>query len=88
MKQTALFKKVLYKARHCGIKENDLIFSNFLHKIPLSQEELRTLDHLLNQNDWDTYYAITKAPERNGTLLDKVREFVHKNSFNRMPPLH
>ncbi|VVT47378.1 uncharacterized protein SAPINGB_P001681 [Magnusiomyces paraingens] len=92
--------RLLYQSRKRGILETDLLLSKFaqLYLAEMTMEELEEYDKLLDEQDWDIYYWITKnddikpCPERwnNSPLMKKIREMVETkgNECTRMPDLY
>lgn len=92
--------RLLYQSRKRGILESDLILSKFasLYLKDMTLEELVEYDRLLDENDWDIYYWVTKnedvkpCPEewkKSKTML-KLQEMVknHGRECIRMPDLY
>ena len=81
MKKDILKKKIIYRSKHRGTKEMDLILSSFVKKYIdfLNEKELIELESLLNIDDGTLYkwYLNEKAtsivPSNN--LTKKLREF-------------
>jgi antitoxin CptB len=48
-----LRKKLLYRSKHRGCKEMDLIFTNFMHEYfdNLSDKEVEQFENFLNENE-------------------------------------
>lgn len=92
--------RLLYQSRKRGILETDLLLSKFaqLYLQDMSLEELDEYDKLLDEQDWDIYYWITKnddikpCPERwsKSPLMAKLREMVGTRGQEcvRMPDLY
>ncbi len=56
-------KRLLFRARHCGIKENDELFGGFAESEleTLSEEHLSHFEALLAAPDQDAYKWVTGA---------------------------
>ena len=56
-------KRLVFRAQHCGIKENDHLFGGFAAARieTLSDDQLGRFEALLAQNDQDLYKWITGA---------------------------
>eukprot|EP00126_Sphaerothecum_destruens_P001491 Sdes_comp14866_c0_seq1m3600 len=89
-------KRLLYQTRKRGILENDLIISTFFEKYQdkFCEDDLRVLDDLLDQNDWDLYYwATQKRPVPQKYTNTKVMNLLIEHAKNterkilRQPPL-
>jgi len=81
MKKDILKKKIIYRSKHRGTKEMDLILSSFVKKYIdfLNEKELIELESLLNIDDGTLYkwYLNEKATSivPNNNLTTKLREF-------------
>lgn len=92
--------RLLYQSRKRGILESDLILSKFasLYLKDMTLEELVEYDKLLDENDWDIYYWVTKnedvkpCPEewKKSKIMIKLQEMVknHGRECIRMPDLY
>lgn len=92
--------RLLYQSRKRGILESDLILSRFanLYLKEMTYDELVEYDKLLDENDWDIYYWVTKnedvkpCPEhwKQSKLMLKIQDMVqnHKRELIRMPDLY
>ncbi|KAJ3028298.1 UNVERIFIED_CONTAM: succinate dehydrogenase assembly factor 2 [Siphonaria sp. JEL0065] len=89
--------RLLWSVRKRGILEADLLLSTFVDKKRLagmSALELEQLDSLLEENDWDIYYWVTRAKptppevEAYGFWADLVEHSKNKRKdILRMPEL-
>ena len=81
MKKDILKKKIIYRSKHRGTKEMDLILSSFVKKYIdfLNEKELIELESLLNIDDGTLYkwYLNEKATSKvsSNNLTKKLREF-------------
>lgn len=82
----ALIKRLVYKSKYMGCRENDIIFGTFaannLHN--MADNELLLYQDLLEQNDaqllaWLTSQA--KAPQKFSALIEKILNYklIHNN---------
>lgn len=74
-------KRLLFRANHCGIKENDALMGGFAEAklTELSDDQLGRLEALLAVNDQDLYKWITGAvpvPDAYDTdVFNLIRDF-------------
>jgi antitoxin CptB len=74
-------KRLLFRCWHRGTREMDLILGRFadVEIAGLSDDELGTLEHLIELPDVDLYAALTGdaplAPEYASPLFDRVKAF-------------
>ncbi len=74
-------KKLLYQSCNRGCKETDLIIGQFAKKNieKMTDNELKTFEHILEQNDADLYDWYVKkkpVPEENlSTIMTKILNF-------------
>ena len=54
-------KRLLYRATHCGMKENDVLLGGFAEArlAALSESEVDTFENLMNHSDNDLYNWVT-----------------------------
>lgn len=72
-----LRKKLLYRSKHRGCKEMDLILSSFMEKnfTDLTENELLTFDLLLNEGELEIREWIVEgktAPAQYKNLIEKI----------------
>ncbi len=76
-------KKLLFRARHRGFKEADLIIGSFAeaHIHEMNGDDLLEFENLLDGNDWDIYaYIIGEkhpTPSFDGPVLKALQRFHH-----------
>ena len=76
-----LKKKILYRSNHRGVKELDLLLSNFVKKYidSFDEVELKELDSLLNVDDeilYKWYFNLdTKTLVTKNKVTKKLKEF-------------
>lgn len=76
-----LKKKILYRSNHRGVKELDLLLSNFVKKYidSFNETELKELDSLLNVDDevlYKWYLNLeTKTLVPKNKITEKLKEF-------------
>lgn len=92
--------RLLYQSRKRGILETDLILSRFaqIYLKDMTLDELEEYDKLLDEQDWDIYYWVTKnedikpCPEKwkNSVLMKKIQSMVQNEGREcvRMPDLY
>ena len=54
-------KRLLYRATHCGMKENDVLLGKFAQArlVELSEDEADQFENLMNHSDNDLYNWVT-----------------------------
>ena len=54
-------KRLLYRATHCGMKENDVLLGKFAlaRLVELSEDEADQFENLMNHSDNDLYNWVT-----------------------------
>lgn len=54
-------KRLLYRATHCGMKENDVLLGRFAeaHLTALSENQVDLFENLMNHTDNDLYNWVT-----------------------------
>jgi succinate dehydrogenase assembly factor 2 len=78
-------KRLMYKSTKRGTLENCILLSKFAknHLAALDEEELKTFDKLLSEDDWDIYYwcvGRTPVPEvYKGRMFDLLRRELNKS---------
>ncbi len=74
-------KRLIYRANHCGMKENDVMIGRFAHARleELSDAQMDTFENLMNHTDNDLYNWITgrePTPEIvDSDVLRMIKEF-------------
>ena len=74
-------KRLIYRANHCGMKENDVMIGRFaLAKLEdLSEDQMDRFENLMNHTDNDLYNWITgrePTPEMvDSDVLRMIKEF-------------
>ena len=74
-------KRILFRAQHCGMKENDIILGGFAEARieSLSDAELDSFEALLKQPDNDVYNWVSgreaPPPEFDTDLMRQILEF-------------
>lgn len=77
-------KRLLFRAQHCGMKENDIMLGGFAEAriANLSDDQLARFEALLDQPDNDVYNWIsgrTPIPaDQDGALLKMIQDFNKK----------
>ena len=76
-----LRKRLLFRARHMGTNENDILFGRFAtrHLPSLSDEQLGQFERLLEVNDPDLFLWLTGAkpvpPDYDTEVMRLLKEF-------------
>ncbi|MDP4795794.1 MAG: succinate dehydrogenase assembly factor 2 [Rhodospirillales bacterium] len=74
-------KRLVYRANHCGMKENDVLLGRFaLARLPeLSEAEVDMFENIMNHSDNDLYNWLTgREPTPDivdSPLLRQIKEF-------------
>ncbi|MEQ8226664.1 MAG: succinate dehydrogenase assembly factor 2 [Rhodospirillales bacterium] len=74
-------KRILFRAQHCGMKENDIILGGFAEARieSLSDDDLDAFEALMEQPDNDVYYWVSgrEAPPQafDTNLMRQILEF-------------
>lgn len=74
-------KRLIYRATHCGMKENDVLLGNFAlaHLAELSDDETDQFENLMNHSDNDLYnWIIGREPTPDfvdSPVLRMIKEF-------------
>jgi len=73
-----LQKAVLYKAKHRGSKELDLILGGFVDHVinTLSLEDLQHLFHLLEQDDMYILHLLHETSSENNKVVTSLRQYL------------
>ncbi len=74
-------KRLIYRATHCGMKENDVLLGNFAlaRLAELSEDETDQFENLMNHSDNDLYnWIIGREPTPDfvdSPVLRMIKEF-------------
>ena len=74
-------KRLLYRATHCGMKENDVLLGRFAeaHLTVLSEDQVDLFENLMNHTDNDLYNWVTgREPTPDivtSEVLDMIKDF-------------
>ena len=74
-------KRLLYRATHCGMKENDVLLGKFAlaRLVELSEDEADQFENLMNHSDNDLYNWVTgrePTPDMvDSPVLRLIKEF-------------
>ncbi len=74
-------KRLLYRATHCGMKENDVLLGRFAeaHLTVLSEGQVDLFENLMNHTDNDLYNWVTgreSTPDIvTSEVLDMIKDF-------------
>ncbi len=74
-------KRLIYRATHCGMKENDVLLGRFAlaRLADLSEAEADQFENLMNHSDNDLYNWVTgrePTPDMvDSPVLRKIKEF-------------
>lgn len=74
-------KRLLFRAQHCGMKENDIMLGGFAaaHVAELDAADLDAFERLLDQPDNDVYDWVTgrrpPPPAFDSPLFRQIRSF-------------
>ena len=74
-------KRLLFRAQHCGMKENDIMLGHFAaaHVADLDEAALDAFEDLLGQSDNDVYNWVSgrQAPPAafDGPLMRLIKDF-------------
>jgi len=74
-------KRLLYRATHCGMKENDVLLGRFAEAClsTLSEDQIDLFENLMNHTDNDLYNWVTgRVPTPDivtSEVLDMIKDF-------------
>lgn len=74
-----LKKEILYKAKHRGSKEIDLLIGGFVDSVidTLSEEELKQLVTLLNEDDIYIFQIVHDPHPDLASILEQLRHYLN-----------
>ncbi|EDV28565.1 uncharacterized protein TRIADDRAFT_20085 [Trichoplax adhaerens] len=79
--------RLLYQSRKRGIKENDLLLSNFAHHFlhKMDNQQLDQYDRLLNEssNEWELYYWIIGTKSVPTEFDNEIMAMLQKYASNK-----
>lgn len=79
-------KKLIYRSKHRGCKETDILLGRFAESelLKLSLHELELYAEFIEENDWDIYRWINGAYEMPDKYADNVgKKLLEFDAFNQ-----
>jgi antitoxin CptB len=80
---STLKKEILYKSKHRGSKELDLLIGGFVEAVveELPAKELRQLVQLLNEDDVQIFQLLKHPPLALAGILQQLQIYLHKRGL-------
>ena len=77
--QTLLIKKLIYKSKYMGCRENDIIFSHFAinNLAQMQGKKLFLYADLLQQNDADLFAWVTQQSSPKPEYADLIAQIIN-----------
>jgi len=77
-------KRLLFRAQHCGMRENDILLGGFAEAriMDLNEHQLAAFEHLLTLPDNDVYDWVSgrrpPTDAADGPLIEMIKNFNNK----------